>query len=75
MGLTSSPLCNKCEKADETRDHFLAECEAYGRLRYIEPGKSNLSQEDLKDLSLNEILAFAKGSKRFNLEEQIRSAQ
>jgi len=41
----------------------------------MELGKSNVSQEDLKDLSLKKILAFIKGSKRFNLQEQTRSAQ
>ena len=63
MGLTSSPLCSKCRKANKTRDHFLMECEAFERLRYMELGKSNLSQEDLKDLSLKKILAFIKAQK------------
>jgi ribonuclease HI len=69
MGLINSPLCNKCEKASESRDHFLCECEAFGVLRYIELGKPKLTQNELRDLSLNEILVFIKGSKRFQVEQ------
>jgi hypothetical protein len=55
MGLTSIPLCRKCEAEEETSAHILCECEALVSLRLVCLGSFFLDPEDITNLSLGAI--------------------
>jgi len=68
--LSDSSTCQKCGKAEESRDHFLVECEAYAmtRLQYL--GKPVNVPEDLVDVPLPSLIKFAIKSTRFKLHTE-----
>jgi len=66
MGLTNSPLCDKCEGDVETMYHFIAKCDAYCQLRNEVLGAHILGPEDLTDLEILDLITYAARSKRFD---------
>jgi ribonuclease HI len=70
MGLSESPTCTKCGRAEENRDHFLLECEAYATLRLQYLGQPFLAPEDLVDVPLPSLVKFALKSTRFKIAKE-----
>jgi hypothetical protein len=60
-GLTSIPLCRRCEAEEETTAHILFECEALTSLRHAYLVSFFLDPEDVKSLNLGAIWNFSKG--------------
>jgi hypothetical protein len=56
---TNIPLCRRCGAEDETSAHILCECEDLGSLKHVYLGFI-LDPEDMKSLSLGDILNFGK---------------
>ena len=69
LGIENSPICPGCGEEEETSVHFLAECEALGRLRYHTFGTERLEEENLKEVAWTDILNFTRRSGRFNRQE------
>lgn len=67
MSIEDDGRCNQCEEddAEETVEHFLCECPAFGRNRRNSLGNISLSNDELPKLPLNRILKFVKSTKRF----------
>ena len=67
MGIEDDDRCEQCEEDDteETVEHFLCECPAFGRSRRNSLGNISLNIDELPNLSLNKILKFVKSTKRF----------
>ena len=61
MGLSPSPLCNKCNlNEEETVGHFLFRCWKHTRFRHKVFGKPFLNEAEIIDLPLQSILKVAK---------------
>jgi ribonuclease HI len=70
MGLVETGVCPKCDSAEETRNHFLCDCESYCALRQKIFGKPFLGTEDLQNISLRELTDFIHSSGRLNGKPQ-----
>jgi ribonuclease HI len=66
LGIENSPLCPGCGEEDETSFHFLARCEALGRLRYLIFGTERLEEADLKEIGWTDALDFIRRSGRLS---------
>jgi hypothetical protein len=62
MGLSSNPICRKCDTEEETSVHVLCEYEALASLRYAYLGSFFLDPEDIRVLGVEAIWNFAKGT-------------
>ena len=67
MGFENDGRCEQCEEdeTEETVEHFLFDCPAFGRNRRNSLGNISLNIDELPNLSLNRILKFVKSTKRF----------
>ena len=70
MNIEEDGRCEQCEEDDteETVEHFLTDCPAFGRNRRDSLGNISLSNDELPNLSLNKILKFVRSTKRFETE-------
>ena len=71
MGIENENNCKQCGEPDasETVEHYLASCPKYTFHRYHTLGKIFLNTNELKDLSLKNILKYVKKKKRFEQNE------
>ena len=65
MKLEEDPICNQCEEDDETAEHYLGECPAYGAIRQQTLGHIFLGQTELPTLKIKEILKYVRKTRRF----------
>ena len=65
MKLAEDPICEQCLEEEESVEHFLCECPAFARPRYLNLGGLMIKRHELSELSLKRILSFIKESKRF----------
>ena len=52
--------------AEETVEHYLAECPAYATTRFNTLGRMFLMQKHLSNLKINQILNFVIATKRYD---------
>jgi hypothetical protein len=62
MGLGDNPICRKCGSDEETLVHILCKCEALASLRYTHLGPVFLDLEDIRELGIEAIWSFGKGT-------------
>ena len=62
MRLCNDPMCRKCGTEEETSVHILCECEALASLRHAYLGSFFLDPEDIRELGMEAIWNFAKGT-------------
>jgi hypothetical protein len=62
MGLCNDPICRKCGTEEETSVHILCECEALASFRHAHLSSFFLDPEDIKELGMEAIWNFAKGT-------------
>jgi hypothetical protein len=62
MELCNDPMCRKCATEEETSDHILCECEALASLRHASLGSFFLGPDDIRELGMETIWSFAKGT-------------
>ena len=67
MGIEPSPICQNCDEAPETVEHFLKSCPRYSRLRHGVFGNFTLDKE-LHEYKIFDIMKFVKRSKRLAIE-------
>jgi len=72
LGLAESPTCTKCGKGDESRDHFLTECEAYAYSFVSYLGQTFMAPEDLGKVPLPPLASFAIKSGRFKVNRVVQ---
>ena len=65
MKLAEDPICEQCLEEEESVEHFLCECPAFARPRFLYLGGLMIKRNELSSLSLKRILSFIKESKRF----------
>jgi len=70
MGLVESHTCTKCGKGDESRDHFLTECQAYTLLRQQYLRQPFMAPEDLGNVPLPSLVSFAIKSGVFKVNQK-----
>ncbi|KAJ8980609.1 hypothetical protein NQ317_017370 [Molorchus minor] len=61
-----NPNCPGCGDAEETAFHFLGQCEAFGRLRFVIFVSVTLRREELVSLNWSQIVSFIRRTKRFD---------
>lgn len=66
MKIIDSPICEHCGETEETVEHYLRECPAFGRIRQEIIGRQILQQEELSRLSVQDILNFTRETGRFD---------
>jgi len=62
MGLCNDPICRKCGTEKETSVHILCECKALASLRHAYLGSFFLDPDDIRELGMEVIWNFAKGT-------------
>ena len=72
LGLSDSPMCDKCGREEETAYHFIANCDAYCQLRNEVFGAYTLGLEDLRDLEILDLMIYAARSNRFDSGSKMR---
>jgi hypothetical protein len=70
MGLADSPICPICCREEETRNHYLCDCEGYCNLRIQIFGRPTVPVEDLKTIPLPELVKFIYRSGRLDRKTQ-----
>ena len=65
MKMVESPICEQCGEDEETAEHFISECPAYGRIRMECFKKQFLAKEDLLNIRINSIMNFVNRTGRF----------
>jgi hypothetical protein len=70
MGLADSPICPICCGEEETRNHYLCDCEGYCNLRIQIFGRPTVPVEDLKTIPLAELVKFIYRSGRLDRKTQ-----
>ncbi|KAJ8978954.1 hypothetical protein NQ317_009350 [Molorchus minor] len=65
IGVEDNPNCPGCGEAEETVFHFLGQCEAFGRLRFVIFGSVTLRREALVSLNWSQIVSFVRRTKWF----------
>ena len=63
--VVDNPYCDHCEGACETSAHFVGECDQYTSLRQEIQGKPYLYPNDLRYLTVGDLVSFVKKSHRF----------
>jgi hypothetical protein len=58
MGLTGSPICERCLEKEESATHILCDCEAIAYLRFRHLGHYFMEQRDYQDAPIGQILHF-----------------
>jgi hypothetical protein len=58
MGLTKSPICERCLEKDESATHILCDCEAIAYLGFRHLGHYFMEPGDYKDTPISKILHF-----------------
>jgi hypothetical protein len=58
MGLTDSPICERCLEKDESATHILCDCEAIAYLKFRHMGHYCMEPGDYQDAPLSRILHF-----------------
>jgi hypothetical protein len=58
MGLTDSPICERCIEKDESAACVLCDCEAIAYLRFHHLGHYFMEPGDYQDAPLSKILYF-----------------
>lgn len=64
IGGSTSATCDMCLEDDETAAHYIMECPAFGRPRYLCFGRMTLTEDELLELDLSDILRFTKTTDR-----------
>jgi hypothetical protein len=59
---SSDLICRKCGTAEETSVHILCKCEALASLRYTHLESFFLDPEDIRELGIEAIWSFGKGT-------------
>ena len=65
MKIEPDPMCEQCQDGDETVEHFICECEAFGFTRQHTFGHHFLKKEDLCSLDYDVLLKYVNATKRF----------
>jgi hypothetical protein len=58
MGLTESPICERCLEKDESATHILCDCETIAYLRFRHLGHYFMEPGDYQDAPISKILHF-----------------
>jgi hypothetical protein len=58
MGLTDSPICERCLEKEESATHILCDCEAIAYLRFRPLGHYFMGPGDYQDAPISQILHF-----------------
>jgi hypothetical protein len=58
MGLTDSPICERCLEKDESATHILCDCEAIAYLRFRHLGRYFMEPGDYQGAPVGKILLF-----------------
>jgi hypothetical protein len=58
MGLTNSPIWERCLEKDESATHILCDCEAIAYLRFQHLGHYFMGSGDYQDAPVSKILHF-----------------
>jgi hypothetical protein len=69
MGLSTTSICSKCGTEEETRNHFLGDCDAYCEIRLKLFGVPFVAPEELHSIPLT-ALEYIASTERFNPEKQ-----
>jgi len=69
MGVAHTPICPKCGRGEESRNHFIGECEGYSRLRLEILGWPTMPPQEFKNIPLSDLVRFIYRSGRLHREE------
>jgi hypothetical protein len=58
LGLSNSPIYDRCQEENETATHILCECEALAYLRYRQLGQHLMEPSDYFDVPTYKILRY-----------------
>jgi hypothetical protein len=62
MGLSNDSMCRKCVTEEDTSVHILCEREPLASLRHAYLDSFFLDPEDMRELNMEDIWNFAKGT-------------
>jgi hypothetical protein len=58
LGLTNSPICERCLEKEESATHILHDCEAIAYLRFCDLAHYFMESGDLHDVPIRKALRF-----------------
>jgi hypothetical protein len=62
LGLSNSPICDRCQEENETATHILCECEALAYLRFCHLGQHLMEPSDYFDVPTYKILRYIRSA-------------
>jgi hypothetical protein len=69
LGLSTTSICSKCGTEEETRNHFLGDCDAYCVIRLKLFGVLFVVPEELCSIPLTALRDYIASTERFNPEK------
>jgi hypothetical protein len=62
LGLSNSPICDRCQEENETATHILCECEALVYLRFRQLGQHLMEPSDYFDVPTYKTLRYIRSA-------------